>query len=64
MDAYDLSKQLCFMWAQHYDKHSGEINKTKLPVDVVVKLEGKEFEISSILWNTDVNKIEMVLKND
>ena len=64
MDAYDLSDLMKKMWADNADKASGQLPKPKNKITVIVNTDDGYREVTGLLWNRELNRIEMVLDND
>ena len=59
MDAYDLSEKMKKYWCAVYPKNSGEINKTKSKIKVVVNTPEGYREVVGIHINNDMIELEL-----
>ena len=64
MDAYDISNKIKDVWMQHSDKNSGMLSKKIVEMPVVLRTEEGYRKVVAVLWNVELNKIELVLDTE
>lgn len=64
MDAYDLIEMMKTMWVDKVDKSSGQLDKSKGKIGVVVHTDEGYRNVIGVFWNRETNKIELVLDTE
>ena len=59
MDAYDISEKIKKYWCAIYPKNSGEINKTKMKIKVVISTPEGYREVVGVHISDDMIELEL-----
>lgn len=64
MDAYDLIEMLKTIWQHNVDKSSGTIDKSGKKIGVIVYSDDGFRNVIGARWDSQLNKIMLVLDNE